>query len=281
MPASPRLIPLWLKIAYTAFMAVLIPVYLKNYGATNFLYFCDVAAIMTVIAIWLESSLLLSAALVGIFLPQMLWVIDFFFELTGNRLTGMTSYMFVPPYFLRFLSFFHFWLPFLLAYLVWCVGYDKRGVFLWIGITWVLLTVCYAFLPPASPTLAPPAKEDPLVLTETGDISDTILDGRRSNILVKLLNEYDEEVARTHTNVQGDYFFEGIEPGKYRVQLRDPRIPVNIDYVYNITTDEEPQKWMDPDLYFAIYMFILMAGIYPATHLFFSRMMPGPRRGRK
>lgn len=36
-----RRIPLWLKIAYTAFMAVLIPVYWAHYGPTNFLYFCD------------------------------------------------------------------------------------------------------------------------------------------------------------------------------------------------------------------------------------------------
>ena len=39
-PAA-RLIPLWLKLAYTAFMAVLVPLYLRNYGPTNFLYFCD------------------------------------------------------------------------------------------------------------------------------------------------------------------------------------------------------------------------------------------------
>src|ERR1700737_1543545 len=87
MTAAPRLIPLWIKIAYTAFTAVLIPVYLRNYGPTNFLYFCDVTAIMTVIGIWIESPLLLSAPLVGIFLPQMLWVLDFFFELSGGRLT--------------------------------------------------------------------------------------------------------------------------------------------------------------------------------------------------
>ncbi len=57
----------------------------------------------------------------------MLWVIDFFGELVGVRLTSMTSYMFNAnsAFFLRFLSFFHFWLVFLLIYLVWCVGYDK------------------------------------------------------------------------------------------------------------------------------------------------------------
>ncbi len=56
MPVANRpLISLWAKRPYTAFMAVLIPIYLKNYGPTNFLYFCDVVAILTVVAIWLES----------------------------------------------------------------------------------------------------------------------------------------------------------------------------------------------------------------------------------
>ena len=39
LTASTRLIPLWIKLLYTAFMAVLIPVYLHHYGPTNFLYF--------------------------------------------------------------------------------------------------------------------------------------------------------------------------------------------------------------------------------------------------
>jgi len=164
--ASPRLIPLWLKVAYTTFVAILIPVYLKNYGPTNFLYFCDVALLMTVAAIWLESPLLASAALVGIFTPQMLWVIDFFCESAnrlglfappGRQVAGLTGYMFEPPFFLRFLSFFHFWLPFLLLYLVWRVGYDKRGVLLWTVIAWALVTICYAYMPPPSPSKDPAA----------------------------------------------------------------------------------------------------------------------------
>jgi len=48
-----RRIPLWLKLAYTAFMAVLVPVYLRNYGPTNFLYFCDFALIITLVGIWI------------------------------------------------------------------------------------------------------------------------------------------------------------------------------------------------------------------------------------
>ena len=44
-PSSP-VIPRWLKIAYTAFMAVLIPVYWWHYGLSNFLFFCDVALLL-------------------------------------------------------------------------------------------------------------------------------------------------------------------------------------------------------------------------------------------
>ena len=47
---SPR-IPLWLKIAYTAFLAVMVPVYWANYGPTNFLYFCDVALLLTLVGV--------------------------------------------------------------------------------------------------------------------------------------------------------------------------------------------------------------------------------------
>src|ERR1041385_1648852 len=106
-------VPLWLKCGFTAFMAVLIPVYWANYGPTNFLYFCDVALLLTLVGLWTESPLLVSLPAVGILIPQMLWVTDFAVQLTGYRLTGMTGYMFDShrPLFLRGLSLFHGWLP--------------------------------------------------------------------------------------------------------------------------------------------------------------------------
>ena len=48
-------IPIALKLAYTAFLAVLVPVYWRNYGPTNFLYFCDVALFLTLVGIWTEN----------------------------------------------------------------------------------------------------------------------------------------------------------------------------------------------------------------------------------
>ena len=62
---TPR-VPLWLKVTYTAFLAVLVPVYWYNYGPTNFLYFCDIALFVTLIGIWRESALLVSMAAVGL-----------------------------------------------------------------------------------------------------------------------------------------------------------------------------------------------------------------------
>ena len=119
---SPARIPLSLKLAYSAFMAVLVPVYLTQYGPTNFLYFCDIALILTLVGIWAESALLVSVCAVGLLAPQTLWVVDFAAEAAGTPLTGMTAYMFnreTSP-FLRGLSLFHGWLPFLLVWnLVW------------------------------------------------------------------------------------------------------------------------------------------------------------------
>jgi hypothetical protein len=142
-------IPFGLKIAYTAFMAVLVPVYWYNYGPTNFLYFCDIALFVTLIGIWRESALLISMAAVGILAPQVLWVADFVAELCGGHLTGMTAYMFNQdkPLFLRGLSLFHGWLPFLLVYLVWRLGYDRRALVCWTVLAWVLLLVCYTLMP--------------------------------------------------------------------------------------------------------------------------------------
>src|SRR5215203_544144 len=90
-------VPLWLKIAYTVFMAVLIPFYWYSYGPTNFLYFCDVAILVTLVAIWLEHRLLISMTAIGIVFPQILWDAEFLLKaLTGRSVLGVSDYMFDP-----------------------------------------------------------------------------------------------------------------------------------------------------------------------------------------
>jgi hypothetical protein len=146
-------IPLWLKIAYTGFIVVLVPTYWTSWGPANFLWFCDVAVLVTLPALWLESSLLASMEAVGIVLLQVSWIADFLWRVaTGRHLTGLTEYMFDPgqPLFTRGLSLFHAWLPFLLLWLVWRLGYDRRALAAQTLLAWVVLVLSY--LAVAGPT---------------------------------------------------------------------------------------------------------------------------------
>ncbi|HEY1794317.1 MAG TPA: hypothetical protein VGG34_15490 [Opitutaceae bacterium] len=153
-----RKVPLAAKIAYSAFVAVLVPVYLFSYGPTNFLYFCDVALLLTLAGMWLESPLLISMCCVGILLPQAFWVVDFLCGLLGFKLTGLTAYMFSPALtlFARGLSLFHGWLPLLLVWLVLRLGYDARALWAWGLLAMALILVSYLFLPPAGAVPARP-----------------------------------------------------------------------------------------------------------------------------
>jgi len=151
-------IPLWAKLLFTAFVCVLVPNYWIAYGPTNFLYFCDVALLLTLVAMWTESALLVSACGVGILLPQALWMADFISTLVGHPITGMTGYMFnsAIPAFSRFLSFFHFWLPLVLLWMLWRLGYDRRALKLWTLLAWSLMLVSFLFLPmPPAPASNP------------------------------------------------------------------------------------------------------------------------------
>jgi hypothetical protein len=158
LPQNHRRVPLWLKVAYTGFLAVLIPVYWFNYGPTNFLYFCDVALLLTLMGLWSENALLSSLPAVGILLPQTLWCTDFIAHLLGWKMTGMTDYMFDAnrSRFLRSLSLFHGWLPLLVFYLVRKLGYDRRALLGWTMISAGLCLIAYFFLPAAGAVLADP-----------------------------------------------------------------------------------------------------------------------------
>jgi len=149
-------IPMAVKLLYTAFMAVLVPVYWQSYGPMNFLYFCDVALFFALAAVWTEKPLLAAMPAVGIVLPQMLWCADFIGSAIGLPITGMTNYMFDEKLslFKRGLSLFHFWLPFFLIYLVWKLGYDRRAFKAWTLLAWALLIICY-FISPAPPSVDP------------------------------------------------------------------------------------------------------------------------------
>ena len=134
-------IPLAAKVGYTLWMAVWVPVYWHQNGPSNFLWICDFANWVVFLAIWIESALLLSSQLAGIFLIQLVWAVDYFGALlTGVHPVGGTEYMFDPekPLWLRGLSLFHLWTIPLLIWLVRRVGYDRRGWWVQTAIAGVL-----------------------------------------------------------------------------------------------------------------------------------------------
>ena len=153
-----RRIPLWFKLAYTGFVGVVVPYYWVTYTRWNFLYFCDIALLVTAVAIWMESPLLIGMEAVGIVLPQMIWVADFLGELIlGVHLTGVAHYMFNEqiPLFVRGLSSFHGWLPFVLLWLLTRIGYDRRALRAQLAVVVPVLLVSF-YLAPAPPSVAHP-----------------------------------------------------------------------------------------------------------------------------
>jgi hypothetical protein len=149
--AELTLVPLWLKLAYTAMTAVVLVIYWRKYGPANFLWFSDIALIGSTLALWLESSLIASTLAVGVLLPEALWNLSYFGRLlTGRRITGLTDYMFERerPLWLRALSLFHVPLSVVLLWLVWRLGYDPRALPIMLGLAWVVLPVCYFFTDP-------------------------------------------------------------------------------------------------------------------------------------
>jgi hypothetical protein len=124
-------IPLWIKIAYSLLVCLIVPVYLRYYGPANFLWFSDVALLVMVPALWTESRLLTSMMALAVMLPELAWNLDFFTRLlTGRRLLGLADYMFDErrKRLLRALSFFHMVLPVLVAGTVLRLGYDPRAL---------------------------------------------------------------------------------------------------------------------------------------------------------
>lgn len=145
------MIPLWIKIAYTAFVVVTVAAYARKYSVGNFLWGSDIALLMTVPALWLESGLLASMMLVGILLPEVLWNVSFFWQLlTKRHVSGLTDYMFDPakPLYLRGLSLFHVFLPPLLVWMVVELGYAPEAFIAQTALAWVVLPLSYLLTDP-------------------------------------------------------------------------------------------------------------------------------------
>ncbi len=124
-------IPLWFKITFSALFAVTVISNIINYSFIDLLWFCDVSIILAFFGLWFESSLLLSMAALSAVGPQLVWQLDYFFQMiTGKSLFGFTDYMFAPDYpvYNYIVSLFHLWMPFMLLYTLWVVRYSSKAL---------------------------------------------------------------------------------------------------------------------------------------------------------
>ena len=140
------MVPLWIKIIYTLFAVITVVVYAVKYPPGNFLWFSDIALIVTVPALWFESSLLASMMAISTLLPEAFWNIGFFGRLvTGKRLSGLTDYMFdvQKPRYLRALSLFHVFLPVLLLWMIARLGYSPKALIAQTVLAWIVLPLTY------------------------------------------------------------------------------------------------------------------------------------------
>jgi hypothetical protein len=143
-------IPAWLKIFWTIWLVAWVPLYWKQYGAQNFLFFCDLGNIFIGIALWWESPLLFSWQACGLLLFQSIYIIDLAGAvITGHHLIGGTEYMFDPgvPLAVRLLSLFHVVTPPLLLWALRRVGYDRRGWKFQTLTAWIVVPINYFWRP--------------------------------------------------------------------------------------------------------------------------------------
>jgi len=119
------------KVLIVVWLAMWAPAYLFGWGWRNFLNLCDLAVVLTCVAIWRSDALLLSMQALATVLIGLLWTVDLAARLaTGRDLFGWTAYMFDAgaPLPLRLLSLFHIALPVVILLGLRRTGYDRRAL---------------------------------------------------------------------------------------------------------------------------------------------------------
>lgn len=139
--------PLWITLPYTAFVAVLVPVYWHEHGPGNFLWFSDIALLALLITLWTGNRLVYSMMAVGVLPLEAAWLADF---IAGGSLIGLAGYMFDPqePVHLRLLSSFHFFLAPLMVWMLVRQGYDRRALPAQTVFAWVVLAASWVLTSP-------------------------------------------------------------------------------------------------------------------------------------
>lgn len=137
LPAAAPPVPLWLRIGWTLWFLVWFPSYLGYWygvqGNPFWLWYCNIGNFVIALAVWWQPRLLFSWQAVSTLPVQLPWVIDVAGRvLTGRHPFGFTDYVFGDEYplLIRLMAFYHAFTPPIVIWMVWRLGYDRRGFLL-------------------------------------------------------------------------------------------------------------------------------------------------------
>lgn len=149
-------LPLGLKIFMVSFTLILTVYSATTQGPWTLFYICDVALFLATLGICRERSLYVSMAAVGVLVVQGLWMADLLLTALNLSPVRMTGYMLNENVSIikRVISLFHAWLPLVLLFSIWRLGYDSRAMKYWTPLAMVVLLICFFLLP------RPPAPAD-------------------------------------------------------------------------------------------------------------------------
>ncbi|GMU19149.1 MAG: hypothetical protein AMXMBFR12_03410 [Candidatus Babeliales bacterium] len=145
----------WRLIKYLLiiFTLILIPVYWRNYGPLNFLWISDIGLFLTVLGLLFRESLLVSMAIVGAMVTELVWCVDYFGELFfGINIIDLSDYMFDANYSfgLRGLSLFHVAMPIIWFLYLIDYGYERRAFWYMTLLYWIMILITYLFTQPVA-----------------------------------------------------------------------------------------------------------------------------------
>lgn len=140
---TPGRIPLWLKIGWSVWVAVWIPLYWNHYGPSVFLWFCDIANVLILVGLWRESALIFSWQADSVLLVQIVYSLDVLGRVLFKcHFIGGLEWLFQSdlPIEIRLASIFmHLAAPPILIWGVRRLGYDRRAIFYQIVTACVIL----------------------------------------------------------------------------------------------------------------------------------------------
>ncbi|PMR68190.1 hypothetical protein [Halomonas heilongjiangensis] len=144
-------LPLWLKLAFTAWILGWAPTFAVLLGTQNYFWLCNLANFLILVGLWREHRLLLSMQWLAVALVGSLWAVDVGTAwLTGVHPIGGTEYMFDPgqPPLTRMMSLYHLILPPVAGFAIWRLGYDRRALLWQTALTWVVVPLTYVATDP-------------------------------------------------------------------------------------------------------------------------------------